>query len=179
MDNVMADITSHYIAWYKEKTGIKIDRNTLAGKNEVAAFPDPKMVRNFLYTPGFFRTAPVMPGSQEVIKELNRFHEVFIVSAAMEFPQSLPEKYHWLEEHFPFIGWEQIVFCGSKRVISGDYMIDDHLKNLDYFEGERLLYTASHNTNIQGYTRVNNWQDVAAILLTPEMIGEALTIDKE
>jgi hypothetical protein len=44
-------------------------------------------------------------------------------------------------------------------------MIDDHLKNLDYFDGEKLLFTATHNIHTKGYTRVNNWAEVRALLL--------------
>ena len=165
MDHVMAAITQQYIRWYKDHTGIDVDEATLIGKAESEAFPDKELIWKFLYSPGFFRTAPVIEGSREVIAELNKKYEVFIVSAAMEFPQSLVEKYDWLQEHFPFISWKQVVFCGSKTVIKGDYMIDDHLKNLDYFDGEKLLFTAAHNALITGYRRVDTWQDVAAILL--------------
>ncbi len=169
MDHVMADITSHYLNWYKQHTGVSIDPETLIGKNEVAAFPDSELVRSFLYMPGFFRTPPVMPGSQEVIARLNEKYDVYIVSAAMEFPQSLAEKYEWLQEHFPFITWQQIAFTGSKKLIKGDYMIDDHLKNLDFFEGEKLLFTSAHNALVTGYTRVNDWQEVADLLLPVAM----------
>ena len=165
MDHVMAAITKQYIQWYKNHTGIEVDEATLIGKSESEAFHDKDLIWKFLYSPGFFRTAPVIEGSQEVIAELNKKYEVFIVSAAMEFPQSLVEKYDWLQEHFPFISWKQVVFCGSKTVIKGDYMIDDHLKNLDYFDGEKLLFTAAHNALVSGYKRVDTWQDVAAILL--------------
>ncbi|HEX4852028.1 MAG TPA: hypothetical protein VFV08_14535 [Puia sp.] len=115
MDHVMADITSQYIKWYHDATGIEMKRSDLLGKPEDIAFPEPQLIRDFLHRPGFFRNAGVMPGSQEVIKELNELYELFIVSAAMEFPQSLIEKYEWLNEHFPFITWKQIVFCGSKK----------------------------------------------------------------
>jgi 5'(3')-deoxyribonucleotidase len=43
---------------------------------------------------------------------LNNKYELYIVSAGMEFPNSLREKYDWLAEAFPFISWEQIVLCG-------------------------------------------------------------------
>ncbi len=47
-------------------------------------------------------------------------------------------------------------------------MIDDHDKNLRYFKGTPLLFTAPHNINLHGYTRVNNWQEVATYFkLTP------------
>lgn len=167
MDHVMADITSQYIKWFKDATGIEMKRTDLIGKPEDLAFPQPQLIREFLYKPGFFRSTQVMPGSREVIKELNEIYELFIVSAAMEFPQSLIEKYEWLREHFPFIGWQQIIFCGSKKTISGDYMIDDHFKNLGNFNGEKLLFTATHNANthINGYTRVNNWAEIRNLLV--------------
>ena len=167
MDHVMADITSQYIKWYKDATGTKLKRSDLLGKPEDLAFPQPQLIRDFLHKPGFFRSAAVMPGSPEVIKELNEFYDLFVVSAAMEFPQSLIEKYEWLSEHFPFINWQQIVFCGTKKAITGDFMIDDHFNNLGNFNGEKILFTATHNINIhiKGYTRVNSWADVKNLLI--------------
>jgi 5'-nucleotidase len=167
MDHVMADVTSHFIKWYKEATCTEVSREELLGRPEDEAFPQSQLIRNFLHTPGFFRTAPVIADSQEVIEELNEIYDLFIVSAAMEFPQSLREKYDWLREHFPFILWQQIIFCGSKRPVSGDYMIDDHFKNLNYFKGEKILFSATHNINIQGagFTRVNSWAEVRNLLM--------------
>jgi len=167
MDHVMADITNQYIKFYKDATRTEIERSDLLGKPEDLAFPQPQLIRSFLHMPGFFRSAAVMPGSQEVIKELNELYDLFVVSAAMEFPQSLIEKYEWLGEHFPFIGWQQIIFCGSKKAITGDFMIDDHFKNLSNFNGEKILFTATHNinTHINGYTRVNSWAEVKGLLI--------------
>jgi 5'(3')-deoxyribonucleotidase len=111
---------------------------------------------------------PVIAGSQQVVADLNRKYDLYIVSAAMEFPKSLTEKQSWLNEHFPFIVWQQIVFCGSKQVISADIMIDDHFKNLDFFKGETsVLYTQPHNVQAPDgrHKRVNNWADIAKLLL--------------
>ncbi len=165
MDHVMANITQQFIDWYQEYTGVSIDSSSLWGKSELGSFPDPELVRSFLFKPGFFRTAKVIEGSQKVIAELNERYEVFIVSAAMEFPQSLSEKHGWLKEHFSFITWQQVTFCGSKRIVKGDYMIDDHIKNLEFFDGKKILFTAPHNALIEGYTRANNWEEVAAMFL--------------
>ncbi len=172
MDQVIADLTSQYIKYYKEVTGIEMKRNDFLGKPEAEAFPDPQLIKRFLHTPGIFRSAAVIPGSQCVVEELNELFELYIVSAAMEFPQSLIEKYDWLHEHFPFIKWSQIIFCGSKKNISGDYMIDDHLKNLHHFNGAKLLFTATHNTNInlEGYQRVNSWTEVRQLLIEEDVL---------
>lgn len=160
MDNVMADVTTQFIEWYYKATGTKVDLTKMVGKEETDGFPDPKLARSFVFEPGFFETLPVMADSQRVVARLNESYEVFIVSAAMEFPNSLIEKYHWMQKHFPFISWRQLVLCGSKAIIKADYMIDDHLKNLDFFDGEKLLFSAPHNLTVTGYNRFDNWKQV-------------------
>jgi 5'(3')-deoxyribonucleotidase len=50
-------------------------------------------------------------------------------------------------------------------MIMGDHMIDDHLKNLIHFKGNKLLYSALHNREVEGYQRINNWKEAAQIFL--------------
>lgn len=178
MDGVMADLNQHYIDWYYERTGERVMKEQLMGLPETTGFPQEGIVHHFLHTPGFFRTAPVMPGSQEVILKLMEDYEVFIVSAAVEFPQSLTEKIDWLKEHFPYISWKNIVFCGLKTIVQADYMIDDYDKNLRYFEGERLLFTAPHNINYQDYNRYDTWEDVAKFFAMQEASVEEEAVEE-
>lgn len=160
MDNVIVDIEVNWINWYAEAFGVTVPREAMHGIPEDQAFPDPLAARSLLYKPGFFRQAPVMPGAQEAIIKLQENYEIYIVSAAMEFPNSLPEKYDWLAEHFPSIHWRNIIFCGDKSVINTDYLIDDHFKNLDFHKGKPILFTAGHNRGVDRHTRVNSWQEV-------------------
>ena len=46
-------------------------------------------------------------------------------------------------------------------------MIDDHLKNLDYFSGETLLFSQPHNLRVTGtrHRRVHTWKEIEALLL--------------
>ena len=106
-----------------------------------------------------------MPGAQEAVQKLMQHFEVYIVSAALEFPLSLHEKYEWLGEHFPFISWRHIIFCGDKSIIGTDYMIDDHVKNLDTCKGKTLIFSAGHNINIDRHTRVNDWNEAVTVLM--------------
>jgi 5'-nucleotidase len=53
------------------------------------------------------------------------------------------------------------VFCGNKSILRADSLIDDLPRNLQRFEGTGLLYTAPHNLGATGFTRVNNWLEVA------------------
>jgi len=163
MDEVIADVTIAMIAWYKKEFGGDIDyAKMLEGESLVKGFPEDKqaIVRQQLFEPGFFRHLPVMEDSVEVLKQMNKKYEVYIVSAATEFPNSLTDKYHWLEDHFPFFTWKQMVFCGDKKMIRADYMIDDHAKHLQYFVGKPFIFSAPHNLNEHRFERLNNWKEV-------------------
>ncbi len=115
MDGVLADVYSQFIKMHAEEFGEKLVLADLDGKTESEAFP--RLLKH-VNSKGFFRYAPLIKGCQESIKRLNEKYKVFIVSAAMEFPGSLTEKQLWLNEHFPFITWQQMVFCGSKEIIN-------------------------------------------------------------
>ena len=164
MDGVLADTTEQFFCFDERGFGKRRSLEEIIGKPESAAFPKAK---EYVRTKDFFRTAPVMKESQSVLSELNKRYEVFIVSAATEFPQSLSEKYEWLNEHFPFITWQQMVFCGSKTIVEADIMIDDHFKNLDPFKGTTFLFSQPHNLlqSTGKHKRVDSWKDIANILL--------------
>jgi 5'-nucleotidase len=160
MDGVLADTETHFIQYYEAESGEKVDRKTLIGVPESQAFKDKTAVHRYVHTSGFFRSLPLIPGSVNAVKTLTKHFDLYIVSAAMEFPLSLYEKKQWLEEYFPFVSWKNIVFCGDKSIIKTDYLIDDHLKNLDNFSGISLMFTASHNVNFNQHQRLNNWEEI-------------------
>lgn len=163
MDGVLADVYARFIGMELEETGTSLDMKSLYGKIEAEAFPNyEKHVRS----KGFFRKAPVVPDSIQGLSYLNEKYKVLIVSSATEFPDSLKEKLEWLNEYYPFIGWEQMIFCGKKDSIKGDIMIDDHPKNLDYFDGRKILFSQPHNMYAPDshYTRVSGWKQIREIL---------------
>ncbi|HMG69023.1 MAG TPA: hypothetical protein VK588_15100 [Chitinophagaceae bacterium] len=164
MDGVIADTTEQFFSFDERDFGKRRTLEEITGKPESVAFPRGK---EYVRTKDFFRTAPEMKDSQNVLSALNKQYEMFIVSAATEFPLSLFEKHQWLQEHFPFITWQQMVFCGSKTIIDADIMIDDHFKNLDPFKGRTILFSQPHNLLLQSskHQRVNSWKEVADILL--------------
>lgn len=164
MDGVLADVTEQFCRYNKRDFGIRKTPEEIAGVPELEAFPN--SIRH-VFEPGFFRTTPLIPGCREVVENLNRHYELFIVSAATEFPQSLTEKLEWLSEHFPFLGWKQFVFCGLKTIIRADIMIDDHFKNLDHFPGTTYLFTQPHNQfqDSGRHQRVQSWKELDSLLL--------------
>ncbi|MGC4233342.1 MAG: 5'(3')-deoxyribonucleotidase [Niabella sp.] len=173
MDGVLADCFEQFVRYEQADLGISKTITDGIGKTEDEAFVN---ARTYLYQPGFFRNMPVIPGSQEVLYKLNEAYELFIVSSATEFPQSLIEKQEWLNEHFPFINWQQMVFCGKKTMISADIMIDDHFKNLDYFKGRTILFTQPHNqlADAGKHTRVYSWEEISRLLLNDQNVNDNL-----
>lgn len=169
MDGVIADVEPQFLAYYEQVTGIRLTGKDIAGQSEHDAFNG--KAHQLVTMPGFFRTAPVMNGAVEAVKKIMHNFDVYIVSAAMEFPLSLQEKYDWLAEHFPFIGWRNIIFCGDKSVIKTDFLIDDHCKNLDFCHGTAIMFNAFHNINLHHHQRVNNWDEVAEVLKGYRMEG--------
>lgn len=165
MDGVIADVESHFLNWYERDYGVAFTAADLQGKSEENAFPVKDAVRKFATTPGFFTTVPVMKDAVESLQLLMEHFDVYIVSAAMEFPLSLPEKLYWLNTYFPFIHWKKIIFCGDKSIIGTDYMIDDHIKNLDFFKGKGIMFHAFHNVSYTHHTRANNWKEVVSLLM--------------
>jgi len=164
MDGVLADVYEQFFRYDEKDFGRRRPLEEVIGVEERKAFP---YINEYVYTKGFFRTAPVVKDSIEILAELNKSFEIFIVSAAMEFPQSLPEKLEWLNEHFTYLNWQQIVFCGSKTIVNADIMIDDHFKNLDLFKGTTILFTQPHNQlkNDGSHKRAGSWKEIASLLL--------------
>ena len=164
MDGVLVDIYTRFFELQEKETGQRLTVNDIAGLLEAEAFQNQ---RKWVSTPGFFRNLPVMPGSREVLKKLNDKYRIIVVSLATEFPNSLTDKQLWLNDNFPFISWKQVVFCGDKNIIKADIMIDDHLKNLDHFNGETIMFTQPPNMllNSSGHKRVNSWYEIEKLLL--------------
>lgn len=162
MDGVLADVYSQFIDYEHKNTGILWRIEDFEGKPEdtIPSF------RRHVMTPGFFRTAPLMPDSVEGLRFLNQHFRVLIVSSATEFPQSLVEKQAWLNEYYPFITWQQMIFCGSKDSIRGDIMIDDHPKNICHFEGQRIMFSQPHNKflKVDNCIRVSGWREIVCLL---------------
>lgn len=166
MDDVLADTSAKILAVFNERNGLQLDKNYFEDKNfyELVHSGQYHSYRDALYEPGFFRDIAVFEDAVEVVKALQEKYEIFVVSAATEFPNSLGEKIEWLAEHFPFVTWQNIVFCGDKSIVHGDIMIDDHARNFTHFQGRKLLYHSLHNTQVQGYERVKTWKEIYEIL---------------
>lgn len=162
MDETIADSLTEHIRRYNAEFAPQITADDLYGKHlaEFASSDRSDAVRRMIQDESFFDSLGVIEEAQEVLDELAREHEVFIVSAAMEIPESFAAKHRWLRRHFPFISATNIVFCGEKGIIDADYLIDDEARHFSKFRGTGILFSAPHNLSETAYERVANWQDI-------------------
>jgi 5'-nucleotidase len=166
MDDILADTSARILEIFNAANGLNLDKAYFEDKNfyELVHSGNYTSYRDALYQPGFFLDLPVFEDAVVSVQALQEKYEIFIVSAATEFPNSLGEKMLWLEKHFPFIGWQNIVFCGDKSIVHGDIMIDDHARNFAHFSGRKMLFHSLHNTQVEGFERVRTWKDIYELL---------------
>ncbi len=167
MDEVIADAYQAHIDIYSGEFGTVYTKPQCDGKEFWQCVPEAhqQSVKGHARRIGFFRDLKVIPDSQEVLKALSAKYEIYIASAAMQFPYSLKEKSDWLDKNFPFIPWQHRILCGHKHILKGDVLIDDRSYNLNKFEGRGLLFTSPHNTESNGFERVSSWNEIASLFL--------------
>ena len=162
VDETIADSLKEHLRRYNAEFAEKINGDDLRGNHleDFAPIARRDAVLRMVHDESFFDGLDVIGDAQEVIRELAREHEVFIVSAATEIPESFAAKYRWLKRHFPFISPKNMVFCGNKGIVNADYLIDDEARHFFNFRGTGILFSAPHNLEETGYERVGGWQEI-------------------
>jgi 5'(3')-deoxyribonucleotidase len=173
MDEVLADTLTAQIAWFHEHYGYNLSKSMLAGRHLAAMVDAGHFERHeaCLGEGDFFADLPVMPGSQNAVEEIARHHDVFVASAATEYPRSCACKFSWSRRYFPMIPPERIVFCGDKSILAADILVDDNCRHFRRFAGRGMLFSAPHNLEATGWPRLRDWDDARAVLLRPDGCG--------
>ncbi len=139
----------------------------------------PKYLKFFYTKTNVYDYVKINENAIEVIEELTKYYEVIICSAYTDYRyiencvNIVPYKHKWLLKHLPSVNPDNFIFTSNKKCIQAEIKIDDKISNLeDNISEVKLLMTAYHNKNIsdeklkeKNIIRVNNWNDVAEILL--------------
>jgi 5'(3')-deoxyribonucleotidase/uncharacterized protein with PQ loop repeat len=165
MDEVIVDALGEHLRRYNEAFGASLTPPDLCGRSLDRHVPAEHAAATLgMLDESFFETLQPIAGAVEAIRALGRDHEIFIATAAMEVPVSFAAKYRWLRSQMPFIPPSHIVFCGDKAVIDADVLIDDSPRHFRRFKGRALLFSAPHNVHETRYERVDDWDQVLALL---------------
>lgn len=175
MDEVITDAFSKHVRLYEQHFNKKVDHEKLIGKTlpDYAEPEEKRKVVEFVEQETFFAELDVIPGAIETLEALSYEHELFITTAAMEFPTSFNAKYEWLIKNVPFINPLNFVFCGDKSIVQADYLIDDNVRHFARFKGQGILFDAHHNRFVYYNPRVKSWEDVARFFGLRELRSRA------
>lgn len=167
MDEVLVDTLPAQLAWLGERFGRALTRSDLRGRRleDVLTPAEVEAHRAALHEGSFFAGLAPMPGAIPVVRALADRYELFVASAATEYPGSFLPKFGWLARHVPFIPATHVVFCGDKGILRADWLLDDNPEQLARFRGQGLLFDAPHNAAVQGFPRLASWDEVARLLL--------------
>lgn len=162
MDEVLADTYGAHIEIYNTEFDGALTSDKCLGTEVWKMVPEAhqESVRKHATRRGFFRDLKPINDSITILKKLSEKHEIYIASAAMQFPNSLEEKSEWLDEYFPFIPWQNRILCGHKHILKGEVLIDDRGYNLKNFDGRGILFTSPHNVNTEGFERASSWLEL-------------------
>src|SRR3984957_15881083 len=85
MDEVMADTLSEHLRRYNQEFDEGVTVDDLVGKGlwEVAPLDRQQRLRAFLDAEDFFEDLPLIPGAQQVLRDLTGRFEIFIATQAM------------------------------------------------------------------------------------------------
>ncbi|MCW5721607.1 MAG: hypothetical protein KIS86_10730 [Devosia sp.] len=166
MDEVIADALPAMLDWAKAKFNLEWAPEARNGK-DMDDLLNPEQFRALhahIHGGKFFSDLAVVEGAQDAVRELSESNDVFITTAAMEFPRSFAYKWTWLETHFPYINPMNVVFCGNKSIVNADFLIDDRARHFENFVGQGILFDAPHNADVDGYPRLKGWKDARQLI---------------
>ena len=165
MDEVIVDTLPRHIGWYVRDHGPGLHADHIQGRRiyDVVPAEHVERMRDYTFHPEFFADLEVMTGALEAVETLSKHYEIFIATAAMDYPHSFLHKYAWLQKHLPFIPPRNYVYCGDKSIIHADFLIDDSPTQLEVFSGTPILFSAPHNLKESRFRRVRSWAEVLEV----------------
>jgi 5'-nucleotidase len=162
MDQVLADLMTEWLNRYNADYNDNLKPEDITSwEFHMTVKPEcGKRIYTYLDNPHMFSYLPVMDGAQDVVYELSKYFDIFVVTAVWNIGNVAP-KYNWLRRYFPFLDEKNFVFTRNKSIVNADFLIDDKPSNFDGgFRGQGILFDAPHNRNENRYPRVHNWEEV-------------------
>lgn len=162
MDEVLADSITLVLEQYNKAYSTHLSKQDLFGKTIYDCLPSSHIsfIKEQQNRVNFYREVAVIQGAQEGIAILSEKYDIYVVSAALEFPHSLASRCAFIEQNFPELTWRKLIFCANKPLIKADILLDDMTENLVGFGANGFLFTAYHNATLNYPNRLNSWEEV-------------------
>ena len=116
------------------------------------------VIFEFMDSPDFFRTQPVIKGAKEFVRKLSQMTEVFVSTAV--WPQYMTLRFQRILEEFPEIPQDHILIGSRKDKIDVDILFDDGMHNIiNSTAAYPILMRRPWNQEATGMLAVNTYDE--------------------
>ena len=130
------------------------------------------VIFEFMDSPEFFRTQPVIKGAKEFVRKLSKMTEVFVSTAV--WPQYMTLRFQRILEEFPEIPQDHILIGSRKDKIDVDILFDDGMHNVfNSNAAYPILMRRPWNQEATGMLAVNNYDEFLKLV---EAIAESYSV---
>lgn len=167
VDSVIADLMPAWLRVYNKEydDSLRVEQIT---EWDMTKFVKPECgtkIYSYLHDPSLYDEVFPIDGAISSIHWLRQHgYDIRFVTSGIQ-----PAKIIWLgnkgllmSEHFLFS--PDVVIAHDKRLINGDILIDDNLKNCESFQGKSILFSQPWNDVVSNFFRASSWPDVIQYL---------------
>lgn len=173
MDGVLADLVTEIIYKYNKKFSDNIITHkdfVEWGFDEYKAIKHPDVIWNFVGNLDYSYVMPMKRAVKVLEKLIIEGFDVYIITDAFSWPNTLKSRYEWLISHFSFMK-NNFIFTKNKHLVDVDYLIDDNIDTINKFNEYKInklklgvIYDAPYNQEYKG-CRFKNMDDVEKFFL--------------
>ena len=130
------------------------------------------VIFEFMDSPDFFRTQPVIKGAKEFVRKLSQMTEVFVSTAV--WPQYMTLRFQRILEEFPEIHQDHILIGSRTDKIDVDILFDDGMHNVfNSNAAYPILMRRPWNQEATGMLAVNTYDEFLKLV---EAIADSYSV---
>lgn len=180
IDDCLSDFNSEFWKLHNRITGSNITVEDIKDW-DMSLFSElgSEVYELFKY-PNLFRNLPVKPYAKELVCNLQKDFDVYLVTDApsgvtntvaekTNKPMSNPtdDKRLWVAEHFPSIPKSNIIFTSKKHLVMGDILVDDKPQTIQEFmelNRKHILVDMPYNADVNTEYRAADLKQVEKMI---------------
>lgn len=171
VDEVLADFQGAVLDIARETLGVHMTPADLPSWDLFNAFPEDQreILRKESKRPGFCASLKVNPGTQEAVRELRNYADLYAVTSHYDSHTWVSERDWWLKTHFG-IERSHVIHTSAKFMVGVDMFLDDKPSNVLDWHKEHpqrlaMMWPIPNTSNyaMDGY-RVKDWDHVIELV---------------
>lgn len=170
MDDVIWDLMTSWVNFLNREYGLNVNPDSIRGWSVPEVFPT--LTEDQVYAPlsdwTMWADVEPMPGACEYLKKLlDKGYNIYLVTATA--PENVEYKFRLIQQHFPFISWNNVVVMQNKKLFRADALVDDGPHNLEDAPCIRILFSRRNNeyydATAHGIIRAHDWKEVHDLIV--------------